>query len=82
LHSDNKSELGNYLKTHKDNTHEEVESAISYLKLRKIKKMLLQNQADMEHADASKLSTFILTHQHLKQMEIELTKKVGTVVIR
>ena len=82
LHSDNKSELGNYLKTHKDNTHEEVESAISYLKLRKIKKMLLQNQVDMEHAEPSKLSTFILTHQHLKQMEIELTKKVGTVVIR
>ena len=82
LHSDNKSELGEYLKTQKDNTHDEVESAISYLKLRKIKKMLLQNQADMEQADSSNLSTFILTHQHLKQMEIDLTKKAGTVVIR
>ena len=82
IHSDNKNELGNYLKTHKDNTHEEVESAIAYLKLRKVKKLLLQNQADMEHADPSALSTFILTHQHLKGMEIELTKKLGTVVIR
>jgi DNA primase len=82
LHSDNKSELGEYLKTQRDNTHDEVESAISYLKLRKIKKMLLQNQADMEQADSSNLSTFILTHQHLKQMEIDLTKKAGTVVIR
>jgi DNA primase len=82
LHSDNKSQLGNYLKTQRDNTHDEVESAISYLKLRKIKKMLLQNQADMEQAEPSNLSTFILTHQHLKQMEIDLTKKAGTVVIR
>jgi DNA primase len=82
LHSDNKGQLGNYLKTQRDNTHDEVESAISYLKLRKIKKMLLQNQADMEQANPSNLSTFILTHQHLKQMEIDLTKKAGTVVIR
>ncbi len=82
LGAENKEELGNYLKSQKDNTEEEVESAISYLKLRKIKKLLLQNGADMEHAAPADLSTFILTHQHLKQLEMELTKKLGTVVMR
>ena len=82
LHADNKTELGNYLKSQKDNTEEEIESAVSYLKLRKIKKMLLQNQTDMEGAPPSELSTYIRTHQHLKQMEIELTKKIGAVVMK
>jgi DNA primase len=74
--------LMSYLKMERDNTHEEVESAINYLKLRKIKRLLLQNQADMEKADPEKQSTLFLTHQHLKQMEMELSRKLGTVVIR
>ena len=37
-----------FLKTDIDRTNEEVESAINYLKLRKIKRMLLENQIDME----------------------------------
>jgi DNA primase len=79
---DNKDELSDYLKMQKDTTPEEVESAISYLKLRKIKRLLLQNQEDLEKADHTHKFTLIRTHQHLKQMEIELTKKLGTVVIR
>ena len=71
-----------YLKIGKDNSHEEVESAINYLKLRKIRRLLLQNQADLEKADPAQQSTLFLTHQHLKQMEMELTRKLGTVVLR
>jgi DNA primase len=82
LHADNKKDLGNYLNSQRDNTDDEIESAVSYLKLRKIKKLLLQNGAEMEHAEPSRLHTFILTHQHLKGLEIELTKKIGAVVIR
>ncbi len=82
IHADNKEQLGNFLQSQKDNTEEQIESAVSYLKLRKIKKMLLQNQSDMEAAEPSTLSTFILTHQHLKKMEIELTKKIGAVVLK
>ncbi|HZH94919.1 MAG TPA: hypothetical protein VEY06_03500, partial [Flavisolibacter sp.] len=74
--------LGNFLNSKRDNTDDEIESAVSYLKLRKIKKLLLQNGAEMEHAEPSRLHTFILTHQHLKGLEIELTKKIGAVVIR
>jgi len=82
IHTDNKEELSNFLETQRDNTHEQVESAISYLKLRKIKKLLMQNQADMETASNDNFKTLILTHQFLKQQEIELTRKLGSVIVR
>jgi DNA primase len=82
LRRDNEEELMRYLNIGRDNTNEEVESAINYLKLRKIRRLLLQNHADLEKADAAQQATLFLTHQHLKQMEMELTKKLGTVVIR
>ena len=78
----NEEELMSFLKMQEDKTMDEVESAISYLKLRKIKRMLMQNQADLEKADISQQSTLFQTHQHLKQMEMELSKKIGSVVIR
>lgn len=79
---DNKDELSGFLKMQKDTTPEEVDSAISYLKLRKIKRLLLQNQEDLEKIEHEHKASLIRTHQHLKQMEIDLTKKLGTVVIR
>jgi DNA primase len=82
LKKENERQLMSYLKIGKDNTNEEVESAINYLKLRKVKRLLLQNQADLEKAEPSQQSTLFLTHQHLKQMEMELSRKLGSVVIR
>jgi DNA primase len=78
----NEEELMKYLKMQEDKTMDEVESAINYLKLRKIKRMLLQNQADLEKSDPSQQTTLFQTHQHLKQMEMELSRKIGSVVIR
>ena len=82
LKKENENVLMSYLKIGKDNTRQEVESAISYVKLRKIKRLLLQNQSDLEKAEPSQQATLFLTHQHLKQMEMELSKKLGSVVIR
>jgi DNA primase len=82
LRPENSEELMRFLKMQKDTTNEEVESAINYLKLRKIKRLLLQNQADLEKAEAPEQQTLFLTHQHLKEMEIELSKKLGSVVIK
>jgi len=80
---DNETELMSYLKMDEDRTNEEVESAINYLKLRKIKRMLLENQLDLEKQHApEQLEMLHRTHEHLKQMEIELTKKTGTVILR
>ncbi len=82
LRPGNEEELMGYLNMQRDNTKEQVESAIGYLKLRKIKRMLLENQADMERASPDNQSTLFLTHVHLKGLEMQLTKKIGTVVIK
>ena len=82
LRPENEEELMQFLNMQKDTTNDEVESAINYLKLRKVKRLLLQNQADMEKANSLELQTLFLTHQHLKHMEIELSRKLGSVVIK
>ncbi len=78
----NEEQLSTFLKSQEDKTLDEVTSAISYLKLKKIKRMLLQNQADMEKADIDQQLTLFKTHQHLKEMEMAISKKIGSVFIR
>jgi len=62
---------------------EEIYSVLTYLKLRKIKGMIEENQKDLErpHSD-EELMTLIKTHQHLKQLETELLRSLGTVIVR
>jgi DNA primase len=80
---DNTRELMSYLKMDEDKTVDEVDSALNYLKLRKVKRMLLENQVDMEKPHtAEELEMLNRTHEHLKAMEIELTRKSGAVIIR
>jgi DNA primase len=79
----NEDKLMNYLKIGEDKTHLEVESVLSYLKLRKIKRMLHENQEDMEKAKTKEeFDVLYHTHAHLKQMEIAITGKLGSVIIR
>lgn len=83
LARDNDDHLMSFLKMGEDKTNIEVESAVNYLKLRKIKRMLLENQLDMEkHHTTDEYNMLHQTHEHLKQMEMELTKKMGAVIIR
>lgn len=80
---DNESELLGFLKMGEDRTNEAVDSAVNYLKLRKIKRMLLENQLDLEKQHTpEEFNMLHQTHEHLKQMEMELTKKMGTVILR
>ncbi|MEJ0104912.1 MAG: hypothetical protein WDO19_21190 [Bacteroidota bacterium] len=73
-HEKDKSLL-RYLKMGEDKTHEEIESAVNYFKLRKIKRMLLENQQDMEKTHtASEFETLHRTHEHLKGLEKEITQ--------
>ena len=45
--------------------------------------MLLENQLDMEkHHTVEEFNVLQQTHEHLKQMEMELTHKSGAVIIR
>ena len=62
---------------------EEVLSTMTYLKLKKVKRLMIENQADLEN-DNNEEDTMILlqTHLHLKQAEMELMKTIGTVIFR
>ena len=62
---------------------EEVFSTLNYLKLRKIKRMMDVNQRVLEKSTIPEDQMMLVqTHQHLKQLEIELTKQLGTVIFR
>lgn len=79
----NDDRLMGYLKMGEDKTHLEVESVLDYLKLRKIKRMLHENQVDMEKPHSpEELGVLIHTHTHLKQMETAIAKKMGSVIVR
>jgi DNA primase len=82
LRPENEEDLMSFLNMQKDTTNEEVESAINYLKLRKVKRLLLENQQDLEKASPADQQTLFLTHVHLKQMEVDLSRKLGSVVIK
>jgi DNA primase len=69
--------------TREDLYKEEVFSTVNYLKLRKIKRLMEENQRDLEKTkDSDEQIVLLQIHQHLKQMEIELTKNIGTVIFK
>jgi len=81
IQSENPEDLQKYLLMEEDKSLEEVQSAISYLKLRKIKRMILENQQDMEKEhNPDEFRILHQTHLHLKQMEISLTQSMGSAV--
>lgn len=63
---------------------EETLSTLTYLKIRKIKKMIIQNQSFLEQKDLPLQDelTALQTHLELKAMERELLKSIGTVILK
>ncbi|MES2850034.1 MAG: DNA primase [Bacteroidota bacterium] len=71
------------INTRDDLFKEEVFSTVNYLKLRKIKRMIEENQRDLEkYHTAEEQLNLLQVHQHLKKAEIELTQQLGTVIFR
>jgi DNA primase len=69
--------------TREDLYREEVTSVLTYLKLKKIKRLIAENQKDLERPHTSEEQLILIqTHQHLKQMERELLGVAGTVIIK
>jgi DNA primase len=67
----------------RDTSKQDVFASVNYFKLRKIKKMFDQNQRDLEMAtDIKEQMKLIEIHKSLKQIEIELTKQLGSVIIK
>ena len=60
----------------------EIEVSLLYYKLRKIKKMIRQNQEDMEKVEGEEQIQLLHIHKHLKDAERELTKIIGTVIFK
>jgi DNA primase len=69
--------------TREDLFIEEVTSTLSYFKLRKIKKMIDENQRELEKATTDSEQMICLKiHIALKLEEQEITKQLGTVIFR
>lgn len=65
-----------------DNSKQDIESSIIFFKQKKIDKLILQNQEDIENESLSyerKLEA-IRIHKDLKKMSQELSSKIGTVI--
>ena len=78
-----KEKYEGHIPTREELFKEEVFSSLNYLKLRKIKRMMIENQQEMQQATTmDEQIFFVQTHQHLKQMEILLTKQLGTVIYK
>ena len=69
--------------TRDDLYKEEIISTVNYLKLRKVKKMIEENQKDLDKVTSAEEQLVIIqTHQALKQMEVTLLRKLGTVILK
>jgi len=71
------------INTRDDLYKEEVLSTMGYLKLRKIKRLMEENQQDLEKPHTSDEQMMLLqTHMHLKELEMALTRGLGTVILK
>ena len=62
---------------------ENVLSTMGYLKLRKIKRLIEENQKDMNKSQPpEELKLQMETHQHLKELEKKLVHQLGTVILK
>ncbi len=68
--------------TREDLYREEVSSTLTWVKLRKIKKLLEENQRQMEKATEEEQILYLKMHLALKLSEQEITKQTGTVIFK
>ena len=69
--------------TRDDLYKEDALSTVGYLKLRKIKRLMEENQEDLARPHSPEEQMVLLqTHVHLKQLEMQLTKDLGTVILK
>lgn len=67
----------------RDISLQDVDISLSYFKLRKIKKMFVENQRDLEAATSLDEQIKLMeVHKFLKEEEIAITKHLGTVILK
>lgn len=66
-----------------DKYKEEVISSMTYLKLKKIKRLIIENQRDLENnPTGDDMMILLQTHRHLKELEMDLMRNIGTVIFK
>lgn len=69
--------------TREDNFRNDIISSLRYLELKKIKKLIDINADELSKTTLmDRQMLLIQTHNHLKNMEIQLTKEIGTVIMK
>ena len=67
----------------RDTSREDVLLSVNYFKLHKIKKMFDENQRDMEQAKTFEEQIgLVKVHKQLKEIEMHITKELGTVILK
>lgn len=66
----------------RDTSRQDVVMSIRFYKLRRIKKMIEENQRDIEHASVDDFKKLLEIHKQLKEAEQEITTQLGTVIIK
>lgn len=69
--------------TREDNYKKDVASTLRYFELKKIKKLISENETELEKTSSSDRQMLLIqTHSHLKKMEIQLTSEIGIVIMK
>lgn len=69
--------------TREENYLKDIKSSITYLQLKRIKKLIDENEMELQNSkEMEEQILLVQTHAHLKKMEIELTNEIGTVILK
>ena len=69
--------------TREDNYKKDVTSTLRYFELKRIKKLISENEAELEKTISTDRQMLLLqTHAHLKEMEVDLTREIGIVILK
>jgi DNA primase len=83
IHNTGKKPINDYLKISEDKYQYDVDKVITYINLKKVKRLLLENQHDLQNMQyAEGFKEVIQTHNYLKNLEMELSKKLGSVIFK
>lgn len=83
IHNRGKKTINDYLKISEDKYQYDVDKVVTYINLKKVKKLLLENQHDLQNLQyTDKLKELIQTHNYLKNLEMELSRKLGSVIFK
>ncbi|MEO7961239.1 MAG: DNA primase [Ginsengibacter sp.] len=78
--------LNNYempVPTREDNYRKEIVSTLNYLELKKIRKLISTNEKELaEAASGDRQMLLLQTHNHLKNLEMQITSEMGMVILK